>query len=146
MHMYVRLPVVGHMHVDNTCVDGSGRPCLGGSGRPCVGGSGRPCAGGSGRPCVGGSGRPCVGGSGWSCVGGSGALKLTISPKWLAGIGDGLEHRILSGHFFYMLSMPAHFHCWCWRLSRVLQCIVMLIVIGQLHLYRGAATQKGYPT
>ena len=65
----------------------------------------------SDRPCVGGSRWPSVGGSRWPCVCSSGTLKLTISPKWLAGIGDGLEHRILAGHFSYVTCASSF--CWC---------------------------------
>ena len=30
--------------------------------------------------------------------------------------------------------VPAHFDCWCWRLSTECCSVLMLIVIGQFHL------------
>ena len=95
---------------------------VGCSGRPCVGGSGWPSVSASCRLCVGGSRRPCVGDSCITWVGSSGALKLTISPKWLAGIGDGLEHCILAGHFFYVNCASSLSLLVLETIHRVLQC------------------------
>ena len=52
------------------------------------------------------------------------AVKLTIFPKWLAGIGDGLEHHIPTGHFSYVTCTFSLSLLVLETIHRVLQCII----------------------